>query len=652
MIKRSLKTGPFLLLALAACDKDPSGPPVPKNLASILVSPPVPVVAPGATLQLSVTTVDTDDNLDYDVAAEWRSLDTDVAQVSNRGLLTGRVNGKARVVATLGTEADTATVFVSDTPLMGLNAQTADGCETVLPVGARIAATSQRVNILHDIDNPAGGFTNAEYQVFADAFDQIIWPSNLENFGEPTDVDRSGKVNVLFTRRVNELTPVAANYVVGGFYYVRDLFPRRENSAFQGCPTSNEGEILYMLAPDPGGAVNGHVRSKDYIRESALATLAHEFQHLINAGRRLYVVKITSIDEFETVWLDEGLSHIAEELAFYRATGLGPRQDLNRAQVASPSARLDAFYEYGDQNFGRLGEYYRAPSSNSPIANDDALATRGATWQFLRYAADRRGGTERDLWQALVNTKEQGVVNLNAQMGGNALNWMRDWSISVYADNRVPGIAGVYNQPSWNYHDMLSSPRYSSGGQSPLDVRQLANGAQLPLSLRAGSGAYVRFGVAPGTRAELRTTSGGGTVEGSCTVNGSTPSLPVGGVFTGDPTTASVLCLDGGATGAEFVYIPFFSATAGTLAVEVSGTGIVPVLAVNPAWLPGAPAATPLAELRNARVLSDGGYELALRRRERAELARLLPGGRTAPSMNVAAAQAPATLRISILRTR
>ena len=62
---------------------------------------------------------------------------------------------------------------------------------------------------------------------------------------------------------------------------------------------------------------------------STTAVIAHEFQHLINAGRRMYV---NNALDFEDTWLDEGLAHVAEELLFYREAGLRPKGNIDTPQ--------------------------------------------------------------------------------------------------------------------------------------------------------------------------------------------------------------------------------------------------------------------------------------------------------------------------------
>ena len=180
--------------------------------------------------------------------------------------------------------------------------------------------------ILADTLNPTGGFTTSDYQRYAAKFDTLIYPLDVSAFGAPTDIDNNGRVGIVFTRAVNELTKPGENTYVGGFTFSRDLFPVTANSRAEACATSNQGEYFYLLTPDPTGAVNGNTRTTGFVDTNTTAIIAHEFQHLINGGRRIYV---NDASDFEDTWLDEGLAHIAEELLFYREAGLGPKQNLD-----------------------------------------------------------------------------------------------------------------------------------------------------------------------------------------------------------------------------------------------------------------------------------------------------------------------------------
>jgi hypothetical protein len=146
-----------------------------------------------------------------------------------------------------------------------------------------------------------------------------------------------------------------------------------------------------MLAPDPTGIVNGNVRTTGFVDSATVAVLAHEFEHLINATRRLYV---NNSPVFEEKWLDEGLAHIAEELLYYRETGLSARSNLDINAVRATFARSALFSADMSGNASRYRSYLSSPEKSSPYALNDSLSTRGASWSLLRYAVDRLNATD------------------------------------------------------------------------------------------------------------------------------------------------------------------------------------------------------------------------------------------------------------------
>src|SRR5690606_21757722 len=131
---------------------------------------------------------------------------------------------------------------VGDT--LHLNANAIVGCASPdLRVG-RVEAVTDRAIVLADTANPAGGFTRDEYRAFGAAFDTLVWPVNVRNFGEPGDLDANSRVLVFFTRAVNELSGAGSSSVVAGFFFGRDLRAR------SSCAGSNQAEMFYMLVPD------------------------------------------------------------------------------------------------------------------------------------------------------------------------------------------------------------------------------------------------------------------------------------------------------------------------------------------------------------------------------------------------------------------
>lgn len=275
--------------------------------------------------------------------------------------------------------------------LVKLNVNGDSSCNGAVYHTARVVAISNKAIILSDTLNPRNGFTTADYQRFATRFDTLVYPLDVANFGEPLDIDKNGHIAILFTRAVNELTPPRSNSYVGGFVFSRDLFPNTQTPRAQACAGSNQGEYFYMLAPDPTGVVNGNIRTTGFVDSATVAVLAHEFQHLINATRRLYV---NNSPVFEDKWLDEGLAHIAEELLYYRESGYTPRSNLDIAGIHATVARIGEFASDMNGNAARYRSYLNASSQNSPYSLNDSLATRGAAWSLLRYSVDRLNATD------------------------------------------------------------------------------------------------------------------------------------------------------------------------------------------------------------------------------------------------------------------
>ncbi|MEP6991503.1 MAG: hypothetical protein ABJA80_11295 [bacterium] len=275
--------------------------------------------------------------------------------------------------------------------LVSLNVNGEVSCASPVYHTAQVVAIGTHAIVLNDTLNPKGGFTTADYQRYAARFDTLVYPVDVSNFGEPTDIDKNGHIAILFTRAVNELTPARSAQYVGGFAFSRDLFPTTATARAQACAASNEGEFFYMLTPDPLGTINGNVRSAGFVDSATTAVLAHEFQHIINSSRRLYV---NNTPAFEEKWLDEGLAHMAEELLFYRESGLVPRSNLDLAAIRATNAIRENYNSDMSGNGGRYKTYLLAPSTSSPYSPNDSLSTRGAAWSFLRYAVDRMNATD------------------------------------------------------------------------------------------------------------------------------------------------------------------------------------------------------------------------------------------------------------------
>lgn len=375
------------------------------------------------------------------------------------------------------------------------------GCDAFDERTGRVEYVSEAAVLVADTQNPSP-IAAEDYRHFALTFDTLVQPLALEHFGEPTDIDGNGRAIIFFTRAVNELTPPSSSVYTVGFFWSGDLFPEEATPRAEACPGGNQAEIFYMLTPDPQGEV-GPRFSAAFIRSAAIGIIAHEYQHLINAARRLWV---NEASEFEEPWLNEALSHAAEELVFYEAAGLTPGQNIGQDDLPDGSAADAAFELYMSGNIGNYRRFLGRPDTVA-LFGLDGLPTRGGAWSFLRYAADRSGQSDPAFFTALVNARTAGLDNLEAVFGESAVAWMQDWTVSIYADDALP-VADRHLQPSWNFRDLYQ--RRLSLESFPLGVIPLDARVVRTLLLGEGGLAFPRFGVPPGQLGVVHTETGDG----------------------------------------------------------------------------------------------------------------------------------------------
>jgi hypothetical protein len=590
--KSPLRLGfPLVLLALTACGDDGTGPTV-DSLA---------LEAGTAAITISDTTriraaVNGANGQGSTIGVSWASLDPKVASIDGTGLVTGLARGTVRIVGKAGGASDTARIHVVPRQY---NVQSNSPCDSPDYRGGRVVAVSDYAIVVADTANPSGGFTAADYASLAGSFDKLVYPIVTENFGKPTDIDGNERVIIFYTRAVNELTPAGSKGYVGGFFFARDLFPRAGTAQAQGCAHSNEAELFYMMVPDPSGLVNGNKREKSVVQRITLGTIAHEFQHLINGSRRLYV---NPAEDWETTWLNEGLSHVAEELMFYHASGLAPKQniDTNRLRSVPASQAVDAFNAFQISNLARLAAYYEAPESHSGYSDEAELGDRGAVWHYLRYLADRSTIADRDIWFRLANSTTSGFANLTQVLGQDTRTLYRDWAIATYTDDLVATKDSRFQQPSWNNRAIIAEL-----DMTPPSARALVPGVTAQATLHGGGSSYLQFSIPSAQRAEIQVRTGTGlTTPGACVEETPPLALEVGEVYTPAAGSGSPLCLDGGAGGGSYaVVVTSMGSDSSRTTVAVTGFGIAPPATASTTLLAADRVPQPRRRFRTAEEL-------------------------------------------------
>ena len=297
-----------------------------------------------------------------------------------------------------------------------------DKNEKFVNVEAEVKHISQRAIIYQDRDAPAataGGFSSADFQALGASFDSPIYDTDVSVFGQPSDIDSDGKIIILLTKVVNELTPKGSSGFVAGFFFGCDLQTKEQ------CSGTNRSEIFYLFQPDPTGKYSD-ARSASFVLRNATPVLAHEFQHMINfAARR----------NLDALWLSEGLAHMAEDIV---GDGFAARGDAASASL------------FRSQNYSRAALYLRDSTSTSLISEDafGTLQARGAAWLMVKYLHGHYGGNT--LLRTLTQSTASSVQNVTNATGQRWSKLMSDWAVALWADD-APELVGASVKPQYTF---------------------------------------------------------------------------------------------------------------------------------------------------------------------------------------------------------
>ena len=308
----------------------------------------------------------------------------------------------------------------------------------------------------------------------------MVHPTSVQWFGEPTDINGDGRVALLFTPAINRLTPPGSLGFVGGYFWSADLLPRAVSTQGYACPASNEQEIMYLLTPDPHGQVNGNRFTVTSVLRAMRGTVAHELQHLINQG-----IRQSRGAARETDWLNEGMSHLAEELVGRAVRGYPVSKSLKYDDVLTDLDDFDAFFR---QNLIRFRAWMTRPDLASPISQKaiSELAPRGASWALLRYALDQYGGTTPSAFtRALVVGPQVDVANLEARTRVSFTEILPGFLVAAAGDTTGAGLSSRYRFTSWAMRDAMTG---LNGGVFPL--RMTALPTEITTQSLSGSGNY------------------------------------------------------------------------------------------------------------------------------------------------------------------
>lgn len=264
-------------------------------------------------------------------------------------------------------------------------------------VDAEAKCVGVNIALFVDLRVDDDALSSEDIQELCEEYDETAGRT-IDLLGHTSDVNGDELITVLITPQINSLE-TSSNSYVAGYFYAGDLYePSGSNEV------SNAQEIIYAIAPDPSGEY-GSPKAKGYIVDHVLRSVfPHELQHLINYNRHVF----DHGGPTEESWLNEGLSHLIEDL-----TGHGGGNPMR--------------YQY----------YLSKPSATSLVTpNSPDLAERGAIYLFLRFLYEQADDGNAFI-RALVDTNKIGVENVVAAFAGSDSNFdqlsefMVRWTVAL-----------------------------------------------------------------------------------------------------------------------------------------------------------------------------------------------------------------------------
>jgi hypothetical protein len=353
------------------------------------------------------------------------------------------------------------------------NTVTCNKAEDFTTVTATLMYVGTHAAIYQDAAAPANGFAGGDFQALGQVFDGDLYGVDTRAFGVESDVDENGRVLILFTPVVNQLTPKAqcSTSFVTGFFFSIDIDP-----AFKDDNRSNQAEVFYAIVPDPQGTASCTF-STSSVRRLVPVTFVHEFQHMISYYHHVLLRGGSS----EALWLNEGMSHLAEELGGWHFLSQGD---------------TTAFSNFAVGDLYNAFKYLKDPGAHYAFFGQGTgtLEERGGAWLFLRWVVDQFG---EDVIRRMSETGRRGTDNIAAATGEPVAALLPQWFLANYVSD-LPGFAAPsrLRYASWNFRKTFASlhQQAPSNFDRPFPlVPPVYLGGTFDVSdtLRAGSGDYL-----------------------------------------------------------------------------------------------------------------------------------------------------------------
>lgn len=179
----------------------------------------------------------------------------------------------------------------------------------VTKVYDQITATLKSSGTKSDVwvNTPDYDMTNADADKITAEFDNNISPKITSVFGQPSDTDEDGKINILCYDIKDGFSGSGGYYA--GYFDPNDLYENTSGNPYpyDTNPNSNQSEVFYIDVY-PGMGIG---TPKDVTQ--CYGTIAHEFQHMVNWNQNFFIEGDTDSTDNST-WLNEALSEAASQV--------------------------------------------------------------------------------------------------------------------------------------------------------------------------------------------------------------------------------------------------------------------------------------------------------------------------------------------------
>jgi hypothetical protein len=294
-------------------------------------------------------------------------------------------------------------------------------CSTLATVTATAKTVNGKMALYVDNNAPANGLTQGALDTLGALFDTTLYAIDTTAYGRESDIDTNTVVVVLMTNVVNKLVTkqeCQTQGFVAGFFFGADIDP-------QFASQFNKGEIFYSIVADPDSTLSC-AHSVSRLKTLVPVTFIHEFQHMISYNQHVLVHGGSP----QVTWLDEGMSHFAEEL--------GGRSFLPADNASFSNFVLGDLinaYQYLDSS----ATHFLAFSSGI-----GSLAERGAAWLLVRYladqyAADTSFASIAAFTRSIELSNSVGAAAISTAAGGTPFATLVErWALANYVSD-LPG---------------------------------------------------------------------------------------------------------------------------------------------------------------------------------------------------------------------